>query len=35
MVAGNCSNRVYFVGDFVGTINGLATGKIPSHFLYV
>jgi len=32
---GNCSNGVYFVGDFVGTFNGLATGRTLSHFFYV
>lgn len=32
---GNCSNGVHFVGDFVGTFNGLATGRTLSHFFYV
>ena len=35
MAEGNCSNGIYFVGDFVGTFNGLANGRILSHFLYV
>ena len=32
---GNCSNGAHFVGDFVGTFNGLATGRSLSHFFYV
>jgi hypothetical protein len=35
MAEGNCSNGFCFVGDFVGTFNGLATGRILSRFIYV
>ena len=35
MAEGNCSNGIYFVGDFVGTFNGLASGRILRHFIYV
>ncbi len=35
MAEGNCSSGIYFVGDFVGTFNGLATGRSLGNFFYV